>query len=411
MSIPPVATYDPLRGVGYINNQAVSRYRFTTMLHSLKKEVEEAHQGLLLGFGPELARLWQRPDTLEERVGTHAAGYGYLVWNPFFTQFKEALSHHIAKDARLSAEFLLPFASGDVIQWNRSAVYQWLSRVDQYVLQMACLFYFLAGQPPRMPELLSMRLYEGSRGQRNLYLMENELVWFVKYTKSENMTGIPLPVLRVTPRFLRDLVEQYVAVLRPLQVSFYTLLGCPIGDHDQFLFLHRGKAMSSEVFSGGLRALSDTGVSQKWGVRAWRQYIIVLTHNILPRSVLEAPLILTAVVAQASHRAATGQQSYNQQVGTTLPTVNSGQFRQFFTASLALQEALGFPHPVLSHPDSKETPIDHEYIASSISARVIQQCIPQITEGVRESLVQQEVARAVLHQQTRNLSVDLCRFV
>jgi len=398
MSIPPVASYDPVKAIGYINNQPVSRLQFTSMLTSLKEQAEALHRELLLGYKSQLAERWQRPDRLEESVGTHSNGYGYLVKNPFFTQFHSALARHIVDEDALCARFVLPFAPGGEIQWNHPALFQWMSNADQFCLYLACLFYFLAGQPPRMPELLSMRIYKGSKGQRNLYLMENELVWFLKYTKSESMTGQPLPVIRVLPRFVRDLVEQYLALVRPLQIAFCALLGHPVGDHAQFLFLHRGKVMSSDIFATGLRALSMRHVSQRWGVRAWRQYIIVLSHNVLPKAVLEAPLVLTAVVAQASHRATAGQQHYNQQVGTTFATVNSNQFRQFFTASLALQEALGFPHPELSHAISEShlgIQIDHKAIASMITAEVVKQVLPQFTHGLLGSIVGPTVTQAL----------------
>lgn len=391
-AIPPVASYDPIKGVGYINNRPVSRFQYISLLQALKKDTEGILKRLLLGVDFE----WNRPDTLDEQVGSRTRGYSYLRNNPFFSQFRTLLPGHIAHTDALSRRFLLPFAPGGTIEWNKSAILQWLMEVDQLSIHLACLFYFLAGQPPRMPELLSMRLYEGSKGQRNLYLIENELVWFVKYTKSESVTGMPFPVIRVAPRFLRDLVEHYVALLRPLQLAFSHLIGRPIGDHHQFLFLSRSRVLSPDTFSTRLKDLSSEYVSQRWGVRAWRQYIIVLSHHILPKSVLEAPLLLTAVVAQASHRATAGQQHYNQQAGTTFSTVNSGQFRQFFAASVALQEALGFPHPTLSEPEQQQaTTLDHKHAGSLIVSQIVQSAVPQLVEGFLASVLKGRTAETI----------------
>jgi DEAD/DEAH box helicase len=355
---PKTTWRDRGRIVSY-NNLEVSLSKWRLMIQSLVERATEllntrilfdARATLFGGSGE-----YHRPNGVRDNVDERRAGYSFVDEHQFFYGKSTALMKLVVATPELQTRFLLGLTPGGDLRWNSSEIASWLADVDEFVILLAILFYFLGGQPPRGPELLSHRMQNTPFAMRNIYCIQNRLVSSLEYTKSENMTGTSLPVARIMAHVVQELAEVYIILVRPFQNSLHRLLNSnpetPFTNFTALLFTREGRPMTVTQFSHYLREQSRRYIKHDWGIKVWRQVIITFSQALLPKEIQVMTLATTVLARQASHQQATSDANYNVQSDASLSGINTVRYMQFFLASTAYHEMLGFQHPVQASSD------------------------------------------------------------
>ncbi|KAF1922122.1 uncharacterized protein M421DRAFT_79517, partial [Didymella exigua CBS 183.55] len=103
------------------------------------------------------------------------------------------------------------------VRWRERRVRQFVRQIERF-LELLCLaVHVTGGQPARGPELLSVRWRNGVLQDRNLYVMEGQVVVITRYHKLQAQWDQPRVVARFLPDRLGQLLAAYLLYVRPLQ--------------------------------------------------------------------------------------------------------------------------------------------------------------------------------------------------
>jgi hypothetical protein len=103
------------------------------------------------------------------------------------------------------------------VQWKEQEVQKHLRRVDRF-LELLCLaVHITGGQPARGSELLSVRWRNGALQDRNLYVIDGEVVVVTRYHKTQAQWDQPKVVARFLPEPVGQLVTAYLLYVQPLR--------------------------------------------------------------------------------------------------------------------------------------------------------------------------------------------------
>jgi hypothetical protein len=110
----------------------------------------------------------------------------------------------------------------DSIQWRAQAVRQYVRRIDRF-LELLCLaVHIVGGQPARGPELLSVRWRNGVQQDRNLYVIDGQVVVVTRYHKTQAQWDRPKVVARFLPEAVGQLIAAYLLYVQPVRALLYS---------------------------------------------------------------------------------------------------------------------------------------------------------------------------------------------
>src|SRR2546430_14004130 len=81
-------------------------------------------------------------------------------------------------------------------RWISSAVRRYLSRCEECLRLIICLFFCLAGQGPRATELFTLECTNGSATWRGVYVYNGYMMYISRYHKSRHVTDRDFHVVR-----------------------------------------------------------------------------------------------------------------------------------------------------------------------------------------------------------------------
>ena len=140
------------------------------------------------------------------------------------------LFERIATSPDLASRFTL---SGPEFDWNLRRIKTYFSITLLFIERLLVLLYLTGGQPPRAPELLSLRYLNSVRtGTRNIFI-ENDLVVFVtSYYKGYSISGSTKIIHRYLPREIGELLVYYIWLVVPfLERLSIKLYRKPLSDY------------------------------------------------------------------------------------------------------------------------------------------------------------------------------------
>ncbi|KAK5020229.1 hypothetical protein LTR16_001602, partial [Cryomyces antarcticus] len=121
-------------------------------------------------------------------------------------------------------------------RWQPRAVRQYIRRVDSFLELLLFLVHTTGGQPPRGTEITTARHRNGFLQDRNIFVMDGQVVFVSRYHKTQSLWDKP----RVIPRFLPWRVGQLV--------SIFLAYVCPLKEHLVAKML--GGGWSDHVWAG-----------------------------------------------------------------------------------------------------------------------------------------------------------------
>ncbi|KIM27441.1 hypothetical protein M408DRAFT_311304 [Serendipita vermifera MAFF 305830] len=389
-TVVPDATFNRESQTAYLNHVVVPVNQFQEMLQSLLTELDTCLDNELL-FGrrekvfdfvdEKGLATFRRPQNPIEAAGVYSEGYSYFDANECFSSKKDSLIKLVISELDLQKRFLLPVTNAGQYYWNLSQIKSWVIEVDRFKSLLACLTYWLSGMPPRGTEFTSTRIRNTAHMPRNIKCSQGDLVIEHTYTKSESMTGFGRAVMRMPAYPLQRLLEEYIVVIKPLYDIFMQKLleegRLAQPQYSSLLWTIDGNQMSTRHLSESLARYSHQHLHHSITIRMWRQLLIQLGANILPKEIVQLPHTTTALTAQASHGAAAERTHYNRQTGFASEVLSATQCAEFKSISLAWAEALGFPHPThrsspLDAPHgSQVVRFDYDHLGRVIAKQVV----------------------------------------
>lgn len=111
------------------------------------------------------------------------------------------------------------------IQWRERAVRQYIRRVERFLDLLCLAVHITGGQPARGPELLSVRWRNGVLQDRNLYVVDGQVVVVTRYHKTQSQWDRPKVIARFLPEPVGQLMTAYLLYVRPVRALLLSSLG------------------------------------------------------------------------------------------------------------------------------------------------------------------------------------------
>ncbi|KAF1956343.1 hypothetical protein CC80DRAFT_363540, partial [Byssothecium circinans] len=102
-------------------------------------------------------------------------------------------------------------------RWNVKQVKRYLRQVDRFLTLLMVCVHMTSGQPGRGSEVTTMRHQNGLLQDRNIFVMDGQVMTVVRYHKSQSQWDKPKVVPRFLPPRLGQVMVMYLAYLQPFQ--------------------------------------------------------------------------------------------------------------------------------------------------------------------------------------------------
>ncbi|KAJ4329600.1 hypothetical protein N0V87_010726, partial [Didymella glomerata] len=102
-------------------------------------------------------------------------------------------------------------------QWSVKSVRQYLRQVDRFLEVLLCSVHITSGQPGRGSEITTIRHRNGILQDRNIFVVDGQVMTVVRYHKSQSQLDKPKVVPRFLPPRLGQVMVLYLAYLQPFR--------------------------------------------------------------------------------------------------------------------------------------------------------------------------------------------------
>jgi superfamily II DNA helicase RecQ len=196
----------------YLNGRPIYISQFRKMAQDMVAEVE--------------SMLWQELFWIDRVADRFAVPLKRLVDDVTFTRRGESFVHQSSNGLEGGLEWMLTQAEqneeGLKLQsrdgkWEVRQVKKYLRQVERFLgLLMVCV-HMTSGQPGRGSEVTTMRHRNGVLQDRNIFVMDGQVMTVVRYHKSQSQWDKPKVIPRFLPQRLGQVMVVYLAYLQPFQ--------------------------------------------------------------------------------------------------------------------------------------------------------------------------------------------------
>lgn len=196
----------------YLGGKPIFIRQFQQMAQDLVAEAEE--------------KLWQEllwVARLEERFTTKLEG---LIDDVTFTRRGMSFVHHRDNGLSDGLERMLSRAlqcpQGRKLrlglhQWHTKQVKRYVRQIDRFLELLLICVHMTSGQPGRGSEITTMRHRNGVLQDRNVFVMDGQVMTVVRYHKSLSQWDQPKVVPRFLPNRLSQVMVTYLAYVQPFR--------------------------------------------------------------------------------------------------------------------------------------------------------------------------------------------------
>lgn len=117
-------------------------------------------------------------------------------------------------------------------QWSVKAVRRYMRQMDRFLALLLCSVHVTSGQPGRGSEITTIRHRNGMLQDRNIFVVDGQIMTVVRYHKSQSQWDKPKIVPRFLPPQLGQIMALYLAYIQPFR-EYLTLqvLGSGYSDY------------------------------------------------------------------------------------------------------------------------------------------------------------------------------------
>jgi superfamily II DNA or RNA helicase len=110
-------------------------------------------------------------------------------------------------------------------QWQFRRVREYLREVDKFRMLLLFCVHITGGQPARGPEVLSLRYKNGFLQDRNIFVLDGQVMTVTRYHKTQSQWDVPKVVPRFLPWRVGQLVCVYLTYVQPLMERLSVAIG------------------------------------------------------------------------------------------------------------------------------------------------------------------------------------------
>ncbi|KAL8911339.1 MAG: hypothetical protein Q9171_003466 [Xanthocarpia ochracea] len=134
-------------------------------------------------------RLISRLDSISDSISNVAQGYSF-VQDPA----NGLATAHLDLSTRACLDPLDGLMMSE--RWNTPAVYRYLKKEADLLIQLMLIMYLRGGQAPRLTELFSIECYNGPSISRGVYVHAGAIVYVTRHSKARRLTNQEFQVAR-----------------------------------------------------------------------------------------------------------------------------------------------------------------------------------------------------------------------
>jgi len=176
--------------------------------------------------------------------------------------------------------------------WNKNPMHTYLHLHELFLDYLLVACHILGGQPPRGSELLRLRITQTAESDRNLFLLNGQVVMVLRYHKGQAKSGMEKIIPRFLPAQVGKLVLCYLYFIRPFIVMIQRILRVdPCGMSS--LMWAKDSIGKKSWDAARLRILMQRHTERYMGVelhiQAWRQIAVAMDRDLLrtPRDLID----------------------------------------------------------------------------------------------------------------------------
>ena len=103
------------------------------------------------------------------------------------------------------------------LAWRARLVRSYLRRTDRFLELLLLAIHITGGQPARGTEITGLRHRNGLLQDRNIFIMDGQVVFVTRYHKSQSQWDKPKVVPRFLPWRVGQLIALHLAYLQPFK--------------------------------------------------------------------------------------------------------------------------------------------------------------------------------------------------
>ena len=270
--------------------------------------------------------------------------YNSQVGYGFSTEMENRLRN--VMDLASSKVLILGLAergTNGALNFDDVKVNQFMVAAGNLVKEIACLVLWTGGNPPRSTEFLEASFRNTSSSFRSLFLINDSFVFVSEYVKYSNTNSSEMPILRVLPKAVSEIIFNYLILIRPLEVVLASYLfrnepSCA-NHYRSSIFVVQGRLLV-DSFADIFRRVNQTILGMNIGINDHRH----LTDSYLKMHYKESMLSkqLQVLDDQAGHRSMTAGLVYGR-TQRDLPGIPTFMAVYFRNASKIWHRLIGFP--------------------------------------------------------------------
>ena len=168
-------------------------------------------------------------------------------------------------------------------RWNWDAVQRYLKKVMKFLEVLIVLIQMTWGQPARGEEITGLRLVNGINRDRNVFIIDGQVVLVSQYHKSLAHFDSP----KVIPRFLPDRVGQllvmYMIYIRSLTDRWEGERGAMSGKihaPSDFIWALNGGPQESSWMSQAMGRCTQRYLGRQLSLQPWRHVVIAISRRL-----------------------------------------------------------------------------------------------------------------------------------
>ena len=256
------------------DGRGVAMAKVRAMCRELTVELEGLLGELLFGQGVRPVPLPQLVDSMGTAQQFQQKGYSFIdhpdnarwkvSWE-FLWERMLAAGQQLVRQSRSGSS-----SSGGQLEWADQPCKAYLAREKQFLLKLMVAMHITGGQPARSPELGSVKVRNGVRSSRNVFIINGRVAVVTTYDKARRRRGRTEYVFRCFPDRLSQVIGQYLVYVLP----FSRVVARTKGD---FLFAtDPDRPWIEDQLSGAVAAATAKHLGVRLTVSSWRHIAIAI---------------------------------------------------------------------------------------------------------------------------------------
>jgi superfamily II DNA helicase RecQ len=208
----PISQWSRDRNTLYIRGQPVSLTGFQAMVAGVLQQAESCLWGDLLWTQAEADRFQIPLDKIQDDVTFSQRGYSFLSRPD--NELSGSLEETLTK--MMGSPYGRKLRNAQNSAWQPKAARRYLRQVEKFLEFLLFLTHVTSGQPARGSEITTARHRNGYMQDRNLFVIDGQVVFISRYHKSQAMWDKPKVIPRFLPWRVGQLFAVFLAYVQPL---------------------------------------------------------------------------------------------------------------------------------------------------------------------------------------------------